>query len=328
MHPQSVAALLSALVPDARAVKVTLIAPIAGGWSADTMRVRANCATSAGTRELDVVVRSVPPDGLLAPYDIERERRILTALDGSGVPVPAVVGCDAAGEYLGAPCLVTEFAPGESLPFFGQETDVDDRRLPAYYATLAAIHALDWAGRGLEFLGDSDDPLEPELRRDEARLLHHDCLGTDERAMLEWLRGHKPGDAQNAFIHGDPNPANYLFVGSRVTAVLDWELALVGDRRIDIGFFAAVQAAFGGVWGLDVASLVRGYAAADPAANLQHLDYFEAVGLFRLTGFLHAAARLRGVDASPLWANVRRRFHEITSGNAASGALPAAQQEE
>lgn len=327
VEPQRLAALLTALVSDARDMKVEYVAPLAGGWSADTFRVRASCRTPSGARALDVVVRRVPADGLLAPYDVAREHRILLALQGSGVPVPAVVGCDAGGEHLGAPCLVTEFSPGEPLPFFGQTTDAADPRLPAYYAALASIHALDWAACGLGFLDTEDDPIEPELRRDEARLQYHDRLGADERAMLEWLRGHKPGDARKAFIHGDPNPANYLFTGSTVAAVLDWELALIGDPRIDFGFYAAVQATFGGTWGFGIAPLLRGYAAADPAANLHHLDYFEAVGLLRLTGFLHAAARLRGVDASPLWENVRRRFEEITSGRPASPDTQPAQRE-
>ena len=76
-------ALLLASVPDARAVRVNRIVPLAGGWSADTVRVQAACSTSSGQRALDVVVRRAPADGLLAPYDIERECRILRALRGS-----------------------------------------------------------------------------------------------------------------------------------------------------------------------------------------------------------------------------------------------------
>ncbi len=317
------ASLLQALVPDARTIAVDRVTPLMGGFSTETVRVQGTSATSAGDVPLDVVVRRVPEDGLLAPYDVEREYRILRALQESPVPVPEVLGCDASGEHLGAPCLVTAYVDGGPLSFFGQATASDDLRLPAYYAALAAIHSLDWRALGLGFLDEADDPVEGELSRSEARLELHGCAGPEERRMLTWLRANKPPDMNKAFVHGDPNPANYLLAGLRVVAVLDWELALVGDPRIDLGFFAAIQTMFGGTWTLATRDFVRGYAGANPGANLQRLDYFEAAGLFRLTGFLHAAERLRGSDVAEGRRRLQERFEEITAGKADLAPLAA-----
>ena len=313
---QRAAALLQALMPEARTVKVERVIPLVGGYSTDTVRVQVTAETTEGNLPIDVVVRRIPADGLLAPYDVEREYRILLALQESPVPVPAVLGCDPGGEHLGTPCLVTDYVDGEPLSFFGQATASDDPRLPAYYAALAAIHSLDWRALGLEFLDEADDPVEGELSRDQARLELHDCAGPEERRMLTWLRANKPPDMSKAFVHGDPNPANYLFAGSRVAAVVDWELAFVGEPRIDAGFFAAMQTMFGKTRELATRDFLRGYAAANPGANLQRLDYFEAVGLFRLTGFLHAAERLRGTDVAEGRRRLHERFDEIATGKA------------
>lgn len=316
--------LLRAVIPGARDVVVQSAAALAGGWSADTVRVQGTWHDERGTRDFDVVVRRTPADGLLAPYDIEREWRILSALRGSPIPVPPAIGCDPTGERSGSPCLVTEYVGGSPLPFFGQLLAGGDPRLPAYYGMLAAIHRVDWRARGLAFLDTGDDPVEAELRRNEARLTHHGRLGDAERAMLAWLRGHKPRDMVKAFVHGDPNPANYLFYEKRVAAVLDWELAILGDPRIDLGFFAAIQTMFGGIWQLDTPAFLRGYAAANPAASMTHLDYFEAVSLFRLTGFLHAAEINRGTDVSALRARLHARFTAIAGGGSAGAVSPAA----
>ena len=299
------------------------VTPLTGGWSTDTLRVHATCETAGAVREMDLVVRLVPVDGLLAPYDVEREHRILRALKDAPVPVPAVFGCDPAGEYLDGPCLVTEYVPGEPLSFFGQSTDSHDPRLQAYYATLASIHSLDWHAYGLEFLDEADDPIDAELHRVEVRMDLHGPAGPRDLAMLDWLRAHKPPDTTKVLMHGDPNPANYIFAAERIAAVLDWELAFVGDPRTDLGFFAAIQSIFGGAWQLDAASFVRGYADANPSANLRHLAYFEAMGLFRVAAFLHAAKRRPEMDTAPLWQRLHQRFEQIASGPDEGGPAEA-----
>ena len=303
--------MLRALTPDARSISIQDVAPLTGGQSTDTYHVRGTWELAGGEEPLDAVVRRVRPDGLLAPYDVERERRILVALQASPVPVPAVYGCDPAGEYLGDPCLVTAYVQGQPLSFFGLTTSADDARLPSYHSTLAMIHSLDWAALGLEFLDESEDALDGEIGRSQARLELHGGNGSFERDLLAWLRARKPPNTSKAMLHGDPNLANYLFLDKDVVAVIDWELALIGDPRIDLGFFAAVQTTLGEVWELDTKWFYRGYASANPALDLEYMDYFEAMGLYRTAAFLHAARRLRGADMLEQWQRLRRRAEEI-----------------
>ena len=324
----ALARLLRAMVPGATDARVRQVVPLTGGFSAQSARVRAACDGADGTRELDVVVRRVPEDGLLAPYDVQREYRIILSLQRSPIPVPPVVGCDPTGQYLGGPCLVTGYVPGEPLTFFGQMVHPDEPRLPAYFAVLAAIHALDWRAYSLDFLDEADDGVEAELGRTEARFAHYGGAGADERSMLAWLRESAPADLTRTFLHGDLNPANYLFDSQRLVAVLDWELALIGDPRLDLGFFAAIQSAFGGTWGLDLAGFLHGYASANPGANLRHLDYFEAVGLLRLLAFVQAAERLRGLDVTAFRHRLLQRFWEIAQGAKRSSDISAAAAED
>lgn len=306
--------MLRSFLPDASRVHVEQVVPLTGGFSAETARVQATCETGEGSQSLDLVLRQAPADGVLAPYDLEREARILRALQNSSIPVPSVVGCDSAGEFLGRQCLVTEFVSGVPLGFFGRLIESDEApRLPAYFATLAAIHAIDWDGLGLDFLDGPGGPVDLEFERCQARQEYHGGPDAREREMLAWLTRAMPADGQKSLLHGDPNPANYIFAGTQVAAVLDWELAGLGDPRLDLGFYAAAQSVFGGLWRLDTAAYIRGYAAANPSANLDHLDYFEAVGLYRFSTFLRTAGRRGGIDATELQQRLSQRFERIAS---------------
>ena len=314
VEPAALLRLLQTLVPDAQAIQIESVTKLTGGWSTDTFRVQGRWERSRSTQTLDVVVRRILPEGVLAPYDIAREHRILEALQDSPVPVPEVLGCDAAGDHLDGPCLVTAYVEGEPLSFFGRTIAPDDERLPSHFATLAAIHSLDWRARDLQFLDEAADALEGELLRSESRLGLHGAVATAEQFMLDWLRVNKPLDTTKALLHGDPNLANYIVAGTQVAAVVDWELAVVGDPRIDLGFFAAIQSTLGDTWQLDTHSFLRGYAAANPAANLEHLDYFEVIGLLRVAGFLRTSERRMGMDVALPRSRLHARFEQITAG--------------
>lgn len=317
---QALEAMLRSFLPAANRVRVSDVTPLVGGFSAESARVRGAYDTTDGAHGLDLVVRQAPVDGVLAPYDLARESRILKALQDSPVPVARVIGCDPVGEFLGQPCLVTAFVPGEPLPFFGESITANDPRLPAYFGMLATIHTLDWAALGLDFLNEPAGPIEVELLRSQARLAYHGGANSTEEDMLTWLRGNMPDDGRTSFVHGDPNHANYLFAGTQIAAVLDWELALLGDPRLDLGFYASAQSVFGEGDRLDTNAFVRGYAVANPDANLQHLDYFEAACLYRFAAFLRAAERQRSVEVQELRRRLIERFDRIVAGGAEANA--------
>jgi aminoglycoside phosphotransferase (APT) family kinase protein len=198
-----------------------------------------------------VVLRLDPGDGLLAPYDMEHQFRVYRALEGSGVPVPKVYWLELDRRVLGAPFYVMELLAGESP---GRLLDETDRRtyaprLDEYVRVLATIHGVDWRARGLHFL-ESPGPGSLAHRRIDAiegfirRVQWQPEEDLDE--AIAWLREHAPPASDAALIHGDCSLSNYLFVGNRVNAVLDWELCAISDPLEDVAFFCGLIPMFRG----------------------------------------------------------------------------------
>ncbi|MEP6870862.1 MAG: phosphotransferase family protein, partial [Anaerolineaceae bacterium] len=264
-------------------------------------------------------------DGILAPYDVGRQFRVMRALARTAVPVPAVLWHETDDSILGAPFFLMVRIPGETLPLFwhGQSP-----RLMAAAEVLATIHAVDWRGAGLEFLlppvshlGALPPPIECELaawrvRADVFRIGRAPLLV----ALADYLTRNEPADTRHAFLHGDPNPGNYLFQRHTVAAVVDWELAAIGDPRSDLGFYAALLGVFGGMPGEGGRTLLSEAYSAVTGAALDNLEYYEALGLYRmmiiLTGWggrvggfsnsgMDTIARRLTVLLGPTWAQNR-----------------------
>ena len=192
----------------------------------------------------DVVVRlRPPPPGLLEPYDLPRQFRILRALEGTAVKAPRALWLERTGDVLGRPFFVMERLAGEvyerSVP---AALDADPARIRRMSESLveqiAAIHRVDLAASGLAALGDGRDYLERELARwaGEMRRVARGPLPALER-LLAALREHQPEPCPTVtLVHGDAKPGNFAFVGSEVSAVFDWEMADVGDPLADIGW--------------------------------------------------------------------------------------------
>jgi aminoglycoside phosphotransferase (APT) family kinase protein len=174
-----------------------------------------------------------------------------------------------------------EYVTGQTLPLFWQ--GARSPHLTACATALAAIHDVDWRAAGLDFLQESaSSPLESELAQWRRRA---DARGFARHPLLIALRGYlernQPADARFALLHGDPNPGNYLIAAGRVAAVLDWELAAIGDPRSDLGFYAALRTIFGG-WAGDRSETVLSTAYEDvTGARVANLEYYEAVGLYK-----------------------------------------------
>lgn len=207
-----------------------------GGSSSTTLLVR------VGGR---AAVLQHPPAGPLLPtaHDLARQARFLSALRGTGVAVPEVLAFVADPAVAGLPFLVTARVEGVCLLVDPRPASTDVRRLaPHALDTLAAIHAVDWAGRGLtapggRYLARQIDRWHDQLARTPTAMR----LGPLEPAA-EWLRAHLPAREDRTIVHGDYGFHNLLVAGSSVTAVLDWELATVGDPIADlIGFLKSWQ---------------------------------------------------------------------------------------
>jgi aminoglycoside phosphotransferase (APT) family kinase protein len=307
---ERLAEFLATKLTAARSVSVVNVRGMPAGASNDTAAFDARVVDADGnTHDLPLVLRPERPDGILAPYDIERQFRIMRALGASDVPVPAGAWHEPSPEVLGAPFFVMQRVAGETLPLFWYGRD---QRLEAAAAALAAIHALDWRALGLEFLlpADARTPLDADLAQWRARA---ERMRISRAPLLvhlgDWLRENQPADARFALLHGDPNPGNYLFQGGRVVAVLDWEVAAIGDPRSDLGFYAALHTIFGGMSAPDGRSLLSGAYEQVTGQALTDLRFYEAVGLYKMAVVMSGwAGRFTGMSSGYSMDLIARRL--------------------
>lgn len=236
--------------PDLVAALVKLVASAEpdGTWRVDRLvRSRGGASREAWAFDLTDERRATEPipcfllrtaaAGLIQG-DTAREFAVLRAVHRAGIPVPEPLWLDRDGTWLGRPGYVSRRVDGESnRRFLAAEERAADRRGVdhQFVEVLAAIHSLDWASL------DLPDPPVPDTVS--ARELEHwasIALGDDpapEPGLVEaiaWLRGHVPACPRPSLVHGDYRYGNFLYVGGRITAVLDWEMAHIGDPVEDL----------------------------------------------------------------------------------------------
>jgi aminoglycoside phosphotransferase (APT) family kinase protein len=193
-----------------------------------------------------MVLRRAPRPPLPpSAHDMLREARVLTALQGRA-RVPRVLAvCDDDG-VLGVPFYVMEELIGdvvtEGLP--GSLGSAAARRLAGddLVDALVELHAVDIAGAGLTDFGRPDGYLERQVRRFAALWEHNATRNVPLVAELaSWLGDALPRSADACVVHGDYRLGNVMLDPEqpRVLALLDWELATLGDPLADLGYLVA-----------------------------------------------------------------------------------------
>jgi aminoglycoside phosphotransferase (APT) family kinase protein len=187
-----------------------------------------------------------PPRPPLPPsaHDVLREARLLSALRDTPARVPDVLAVCADPEKIGAPFYVMERIEGEvivsSVPA-ELDTPAERRRVGEQLIdSLVEIHAVDWRAAGLEGFGKPTGYLERQLRRFGGLW---ELNKTREIPAVEtvgrWLAEHLPSSPAATIVHGDFRLGNTIFAAAppaQLAAVLDWEMATIGDPLADIGY--------------------------------------------------------------------------------------------
>jgi aminoglycoside phosphotransferase (APT) family kinase protein len=216
------------------------VSPIGDGHSNLTY------AVSDGQRTV-VVRRPPPPPSPPGAHDVLREARLMDALHGTAVPVPAVLATARAGEVFDVPCYIMSFAAGPvitagtpaALALPATRREIGESLID----TLAALHAVDWRAAGLGDLGRPEGFNARHLRRMERLITGDDgCVPAPFAPARDWLAARVPPESGDAIVHGDFRLGNVVIAPDapgRVAAVLDWELATVGDPLLDVGYFLA-----------------------------------------------------------------------------------------
>ena len=180
-------------------------------------------------------------------HSMAREHRVLQALAGTDVPAPRPVAlCDDAG-VTGAPFLVMEHVDGvaitDTLPAGYSPGESTLRRLGEEMIDgLAALHRVDWQAVGLGDFGRPEQFLERQVSRWTRQYEGHAVRDLPRFAQLaEWLDAHRPPEWTPGLMHGDFHLDNCLFSPSepRLLAIIDWELATIGDPLLDVGLALA-----------------------------------------------------------------------------------------
>ncbi|RMI30147.1 phosphotransferase family protein [Nocardia stercoris] len=242
-----------------------------------------------------------PPLGTLlsSAHDVVREARIMAAQAGTGVPIPRIIGVTTDPEFCDAPLVLMEFIDGLVVDTMEIATALSPedrgriaRNLPG---TLAKIHAVDLEQTGLRDLASHKPYAQRQLRRWAGQW---DLSKTRESpeldALTERLTVTAPEQREICLVHGDFHLRNLITAPQTgaVTAVLDWELATLGDPLADMGSLLTYWPERGEDPGAlfaastldgfpDRAELARLYLDAtgrDPAA----LRYWHAFGLWKL----------------------------------------------
>ena len=193
----------------------------------------------------DVVLRR-PPRGPLPPsaHDVLREARLLAALEPTPVRTPRVLAVCADESLIGAPFYVMERVEGEVItdqlpPSLDSEPE-RDRIADQLIDALVELHSVDWQAAGLDGFGKPTGYLERQLRRFTGLWEHN---RTRELPAVEelgrWLADHMPQSPPATVVHGDYRLGNTMFATAapaELTAILDWEMATIGDPLADLGY--------------------------------------------------------------------------------------------
>jgi aminoglycoside phosphotransferase (APT) family kinase protein len=257
---------------------------------------------SDGQRQ--VVVRLPPPPPLPpGAHDVLREATLIRALAGSAVPVPEVLATAEAGEVIEAPFFVMTFVPGPVATIATPPalcSRRDRQRLgQALIDTLAALHTVDWRAAGLADFGHPEGFNARHLRRMARLVADADGqLPAEFAALAGWLEAHVPPESGASIVHNDYRLGNVILAPeppARIAAVLDWELATIGDPLFDLGYFLASYPAPGepltptGAMGNAVLEpgyprreeLTARYAAAT-RRDLSQLNWYVTMALWKL----------------------------------------------
>jgi aminoglycoside phosphotransferase (APT) family kinase protein len=186
-----------------------------------------------------------PPFGnqVKTAHDMGREYRVLSGLWALYPPAPRPLLYCADESVLGAPFYIMERRRGvilrQNMPANLLDAETARRLGLTFIDNLALLHSLDYQAAGLGDLGKPDGYVNRQVHGWIKRYMD---AKTDEvpglERMARWLAANLPADARAALIHNDYKYDNLLLDPNdltRIVAVLDWEMATVGDPSMDLG---------------------------------------------------------------------------------------------
>lgn len=281
-----------------------------GGQSNPTYRLAAGDA--------HYVLKRKPFGKLLqTAHAIDREYRLSSVLHAAGYPVARPIVYCQDETVIGSEYYIMDFVDGQ----VHQDVQLGDvaaaDRSPCYRAlvnTLAKLHTIDHAALGLTDFGRSTNYVQRQIKRwtEQYRTSQTEDIPEVEK-LIEWLPLTAPPQSWTSIIHGDFRLDNVVFETGRpaIRAVLDWELATLGDPLADFTYFALSwikpQHTGFSLSGVDLAAnslptldqVINLYAGAVGWEPPSRLHWYFAYNMFRLVGISQGIkARMKDGNAS------------------------------
>lgn len=267
------------------------IDPISGGQSNPTYFL--------GLKNRSFVLRKAPGGTALpAAHAVDREFRVMAALEGSGVPVPKMVLLENDPSVLGARFYLMERLYG-SVEYDSRLQGRSMQQRSAIYADkariLARLHAVNWEAAGLESFGRPGPFFSRQIHRWSSQWELSKTREIPEiDQLIVWLRENDDGDETTSIVHGDFRVGNLMLHPHepRAIGVLDWELSTLGHPLADLAHTTCMwhvsPEEYGGLLGCDLGEL--------GVPNRKEFEemYYEASGVTGvLTTFHHVFALFR-----------------------------------
>jgi aminoglycoside phosphotransferase (APT) family kinase protein len=262
------------------------------------------------------------PQGSVSLVPLADEFALISRAAETGAPVPEPLAFEPDGGRFGSPGLLMAHVEGTSVaPRILRRPEFESARarLTAQLGeALARIHAIDPATLDGVLPKAAGDPALDQITEWERQL---DEIGEPLPAVelgLRWLRANAPEPAEPKLVHGDFRLGNFIVDEHGLAAVIDWELAHLGDSAEDIGWLCIRSWRFGnddqpvaGVGELDEFAAAYESAGGTPI-DRDRVRYWEAFGNVKWAVICARQAHdhLAGVRRSHELASLGRRICE------------------
>ena len=267
------------------------------------------------------VLRAKPPGKLLkSAHQVDREYRVMKALEDSAVPVPKMHALSQEESPIGRMFFVMEYLDGEIYwsPELSELAENENERRGRIYdemnRVLAALHDVDVAQSGLSDFGVPGNYFERQLSRWTKQYLASEIdRNEDIHNLIAWLEKMlPPDDGIVSLVHGDYRLDNMVFSkeSAKVLGVLDWELSTLGHPYADLAYQCMTwrlpnQGGFRGLGGIDRSAIglpteqeyVASYCRRRNIETIDNWFFYLAFSFFRLAAILQGVYK-RAVDGN------------------------------
>jgi aminoglycoside phosphotransferase (APT) family kinase protein len=306
------------------------VSRLSGGSSASLFRI------SADGRHAVLRAPQIPPrpDSLRA---LTREARVLRALSSTNVPHAGFIDYCEDDSVVGTPFLLTEWVNGwvgsGPVPPRLNQPRTAERLALSLVDALAQLHALDYRAVGLDGFGRPEGFLARQVNQWLDLFKKHGALPhsrelPDVSLVSEWLRLKIPESWPPGLIHCDASFSNVMFCNDtppKVAALIDWEIATIGDPRVDMGRALYPFPDERGIPGVSLMldhsggptrqALVAHYARRSGKA-VRDLDFFMVLAMFKLASLIEPnySRDIQGLDPTGFCKRVAEFVPQLLAG--------------